>query len=385
MGYIHCMVTSIDRTILLQDHLQKGKVLVIYGARQVGKTTMVKRYLAETQLKYAFYTGDDFTFAADFGKCDLRTVRSIVEGLDILVIDEAQKIENIGTALKLVTDHYPDKYVIATGSSSFDLANATEEPLTGRKNVVTLYPISFQEISATTTPYEAEIKLEELLVYGAYPEVVSLPSHDEKINRITEIKNSYLIKDILEFQLLKRSHVLLDLLKQLAFQIGNQVSTVELGKQLGLDYKTVQRYLDLLEKSFVLVSLQGFSRNLRKEVSKMNMYYFMDLGIRNAVIANFNSLDLRNDTGQLWENFLFIERLKKNAYSGIKANYYYWRTYDQKAIDLIEEHGGKLRGFEFKWNPSKKQKPPKEWLTTYRNASYSVVTSDTYQAFVLPD
>jgi uncharacterized protein len=280
-------------------------------------------------------------------------------------------------------DHFPDKYVMVTGSSSFDLANLTEEPLTGRKNVITLYPICLQELNRITTPYELNKQIEQFLIYGSYPEVVILKNIDEKENRITEIKNSYLIKDILEFQKLKRPQVILDLLKLIAFQIGNQVSTVELGKQLGLDNKTVQRYLDLLEKSFVLIPLSGFSRNLRKEVSKMKMYYFMDLGIRNAVIANFNPLNLRNDVGQLWENFMIIERMKRNEYESQTVNYYYWRTYDQKEIDLIEESGGNLKGFEFKWNPSRKIKSPKEWLNTYENAEFEVISRENYQNFVL--
>ncbi|MCC5935429.1 MAG: ATP-binding protein [Candidatus Cyclonatronum sp.] len=372
----------IQRSLNPESHLKKGKVLILYGARQVGKTTLVKTLLTQPDRRYAFYTGDDLPFATAFGKCDLQIIKNMVQGLDLLLIDEAQKIERIGTALKLVADHFPDLYVVVTGSSSFDLANSTEEPLTGRKNVLTLFPLSMQEIAAELTPWEAARRLHELLIYGSYPEVFSLDSFREKENRITEIKNAYLIKDILEFQLLKRSHVILDLLKLLAFQIGSEVSTVELGKQLGLDYKTVQRYLDLLEKSFVLVSLQGFSRNLRKEVSKMKMYYFMDLGIRNAVIANFNPIELRNDAGQLWENFMIIERIKRNAYSGKTANYYFWRTYDQKEIDLIEESGGSLRGFEFKWSSNRRVKAPKEWLQTYDNATWECITPENYTAFV---
>ena len=238
------------------------------------------------------------------------------------------------------------------------------------------------EIASIQTAWETGRRLEELLIYGSYPEVISLHSIKDMESRITEIKNSYLIKNILEFQLLKRSQVVLDLLKLLAFQIGSEVSTVELGKQLGLDKKTVQRYLDLLEKSFVLVCLHGFSRNLRKEVSKMKKYYFMDLGIRNSVIAYFNSLDLRNDAGQLWENYMILERIKRNAYSEKKANYYYWRTYDQKEIDLIEESGGRLGGFEFKWNPAKKVKEPKEWMQTYENATWELITPDNYTDFL---
>lgn len=372
------MKKLIIRTLSLEKHLERGKVLILYGARQVGKTTLIKTLLENTSWRYAFHTGDDIPFATDFGKCDLRILRNMADGLDLLVIDEAQKIERIGTALKLLVDHFPDLYIIVTGSSSFDLANSAEEPLTGRKNVLTLYPLSFPEIKSNKTAWQAGRNLEELLIYGTYPEVASLDSFRVKENRITEIKNSYLIKDILEFQLLKRSQVVLDLLKLLAFQIGSEVSTVELGKQLGLDNKTVQRYLDLLEKSFVLVSLHGFSRNLRKEVSKMKKYYFMDLGIRNAVIANFNSLNLRNDAGQLWENYMILERIKRNSYSEKKANYYYWRTYDQKEIDLIEESGGRLRGFEFKWGLTKKVKEPKEWAATYENATWEVITPDNF-------
>lgn len=376
-------MNKIKRAFNLTDYLQKGKVLIIYGARQVGKTTLVHHFLEKTSLNNAFYTGDDMSFGADLAKCDLTIIKKMVQGLDLLVIDEAQKIENIGTALKLIVDNFPEVYVIATGSSSFDLANVAEEPLTGRKNVITLYPIAFKELVAGRTVYETERRLEELLIYGSYPEVLTLDNYEEKVNRITEIKNSYLIRDILEFQLLKRSNVILDLLKLLAFQIGNQVSTVELGKQLGLDYKTVRRYLDLLEKSFVLVSLHGFSRNLRKEVSKMNMYYFMDPGIRNAVISNFNSLDMRNDAGQLWENFLFIERLKRNGFTNKPVNYYYWRTYDQKEIDLIEETGGRLHGYEFKWGSGKKAKAPKDWTRTYNNATWELVTRENFAEFVM--
>ena len=376
------MKYELPRAIDISEHLQQGKVLIMFGARQVGKTTLVKLFLEQSDLNHQFYTGDDLSFSADFAKCELRIIEQMVSGIDLLVIDEAQKIENIGTALKLVVDHFPDKYVIVTGSSSFDLANLTEEPLTGRKNVITLYPIGLQELNRITTPYELNKHIEQFLIYGSYPEVVTLKNIDEKENRITEIKSSYLIKDILEFQKLKRPQVILDLLKLIAFQIGNQVSTVELGKQLGLDNKTVQRYLDLLEKSFVLIPLGGFSRNLRKEVSKMKMYYFMDLGIRNAVIANFNALNLRNDVGELWENFMMIERMKRNSYMGQTANYYYWRTYDQKEIDLIEESGGTLKGFEFKWNPNRKVKSPEEWLNTYENAEFEVITKENYQTFL---
>lgn len=372
------------RLIQLNDHVQAGKVLILYGARQVGKTTLVKQFLAETSQRSVFHTGDDRTFAAAFGSCDLHTIKGMVQGIDLLVIDEAQKIDRIGTALKLVVDHVPQVAVIATGSSSFDLANAAEEPLTGRKNVLTLYPLSFREMTNDLTPFEASRRLQEWMIYGAYPEVVALEGIQAKQDRISEIADSYLIKDILEFQLLKRSKVLVDLLRLLAFQIGGLVSTTELGRQLGLDNKTVQRYLDLLEKSFVIVPLHGFSRNLRKELTKMSKYYFMDLGIRNALIANFNPLPLRDDLGALWENFMILERLKWNVYAGNRVNRYYWRTYDHKEVDLVEESAGRLRGYEFKWSPSSQIRAPKSWLETYPEATWELITPDNFQPLITP-
>jgi hypothetical protein len=371
----------IKRNINLDKYLEKNKVLIIYGARQVGKTTLVKEFLSNTDLKYSFYTGDDIKFAQDLSKCDLYTIKKIVGDIELLVIDEAQKIDNIGRALKLIVDNIKDIYVLVTGSSSFDLANSTSEPLTGRKNLITLYPISIQELLYDTTQYDISRRLGEFLVYGMYPNVVSLDNFKDKENRINEIRDSYLIKDILEFNKVKRSQLVIDLLRHLAFQVGSEVSTVELGKNLGIDNKTVKRYLDLLEKSFVIFSLSGFSRNLRKEINKMEKYYFYDNGIRNSLIKNFNDLDTRNDVGQLWENFLMMERMKNNSYNKLSVNYYFWRTYDQKEIDLIEERGGKLYGYEFKWNP-KDVKPPKEWVTEYDNSEFKVVNKENFLEFV---
>ncbi|MGH7886151.1 MAG: ATP-binding protein [Thermodesulfobacteriota bacterium] len=372
----------IKREINIDQLLEKNKVLIIYGPRQVGKTTLVEDFLSTTALDYKFFTGDQLDFAHDFGSSDLKLIRKIVGNTELLVIDEAQKIENIGRALKLVVDNIKNIFVIATGSSSFDLASATAEPLTGRKNVVNLYPISLLELSSSHTPYELDKNLEDYMLYGMYPNVLTYENFDQKINRITEIKDSYLIKDIFEFQKVRNSKVIIDLLKLLAFQIGSEVSTLELGNSLGADNKTVLRYLHLLEKSFVLFRLDGFSRNLRKEVSKMSKYYFYDLGIRNALISNFNDLNTRNDKGQLWENFIFMERIKRNAYKKVSANYYFWRTYDKKEIDLIEERAEKLHGYEFKWKKGKGA-APKDWLGTYKNATYEIITTENYSEFVL--
>lgn len=371
----------IPRIIHIEDILEKNKAVIIYGPRQAGKTTLVKDFLSHTNLKYKLFSGDQLDFADHFSKCDLELIKKLLGDTQLLVIDEAQKIDNIGTAIKLVVDNILNIYVIATGSSSFDLANATDEPLTGRKNLVTLYPVAMMELRQIYTPYELEKNLSEYLIYGTYPNIITYKTHEQKQNRIVEIKNAYLIKDILKFHNVKKSQIIINLLKLLAFQLGSEVSTTELGSQLGLDNKTAMHYLALLEKSFVIFRLNGFSRNLRKEVTKMGKYYFYDLGIRNALIANFNDLDTRDDIGQLWENFLMIERIKSNAYKNLAVNYYFWRTYDQKEIDLIEERGGKLYGYEFKWKKDK-TKPPKDWLENYKNASYEVITTQNFLEFV---
>ncbi len=372
----------IPRAVKIENHLEKNKALIIYGPRQVGKTTLVNEFLSRTNLKYKFFSGDQLDFADDFGKCELELIKAMVGDAKLLVIDEAQKITNIGRAIKIVVDQIPDIYVITTGSSSFDLANATSEALTGRKNLVTLYPIAISELSQINSPYELEKNISSYLIYGLYPNIITYTTSEQKQNRIIEIKNSYLIKDILEFHRVKNPKVVIDLLKLLAFQVGNEVSTTELGKSLGLDNKTIMRYLDLLEKSFVIFRLNGFSRNLRKEITKMGKYYFYDLGIRNSLISNFNNLDTRNDVGQLWENFVLLERIKKNSYQRLYANYYFWRTYDQKEIDLIEERGGGLCGYEFKWQQDK-TKPPADWLVNYPGATFEVITKGNFLDFVV--
>lgn len=384
LGILNIMstVSTVKRKLNIQEHLEPNKVLVIHGPRQVGKTTLLNQFLAKTELTYKFFSGDDKNFAKDFSQCDIEFIKKLLGGTQLLAIDEAHKIEDVGRALKIAVDFIPGLYVIVTGSSSFDLSNVTDEPLTGRKNIVQLYPLSLSELADTYGIYQTKRALADYLTYGMYPNVVTYPTYDQKQNRIIEISDSYLIKDILEFDKVKKSKTVVELLKLLAFQIGSEVSTKELADKLGLDAKTVKRYLDLLEKSFVILQLTGFSRNLRNEVTKMSKYYFYDLGIRNALIANFNTLDLRNDVGHLWENFAIMERVKANFYNGIHTNYYFWRTYEQKEIDLIEERGGNLYGYEFKWTEDR-VRAPKEWLETYKNASYAVITSNNYDEFLL--
>lgn len=371
----------IHRIIDLKEIIEKNKVTILFGPRQVGKTTLIKDFIAHYTQKFEFFTGDDIVFSNEFSGASLDDIKKKFSDISLLVIDEAQLIPNIGRATKLVIDNIPGITVILTGSSSFDLANKTSESLTGRKNVINLFPISFSELVSSLGRYRTEQNLSEILRFGSYPEVITLETYTQKEKRINEITNSYLIKDILTFDLVKASKIIIDLLRLLAFQIGNEVSLSELGSQLGVDKKTIARYLDLLEKSFVIFRLNGYSGNLRKEVTKMSKYYFYDLGIRNSLISNFNPIENRNDVGQLWENFLLIERIKHNHYNNISVNYYFWRTYDQKEIDLIEERNGELYGYECKWK-EEKVKIPKDWIENYSNAHFEVINKTNYFEFI---
>ncbi len=367
----------------LSEYLQAGKALLVYGPRRVGKTTLLQNFLKSTHLKYKLDSGDNIRTQQLLGSQDFSQILAYVEGYELLAIDEAQNIPNIGMAVKIIVDQRPDIRVILTGSSSFELAGQVGEPLTGRKQTLTLYSLSHSELLSSYNKFELKEKLEDFLVYGSYPEVIQASTYKQKVETITEISNSYLVKDILAFDRVKNSKVLLDLLKLLAFQVGSEVSLSEVGTKIGADYKTVQRYLDLLEKAFVVIRLGGFSRNLRNEVTNKAKYYFLDNGIRNSLIAQFNGISQRNDIGLLWENFIFIERLKHRTYQSIYANMYFWRTYQQQEIDLVEDRDGKLHGYEIKWSLYKTPKAPHQWAETYSNSSYAIVTPDNYQNFIL--
>jgi predicted AAA+ superfamily ATPase len=365
----------------LNKYLKSNKALIIYGPRQVGKTTLLQNFLAATKLKYKLDSGDNIQTQHILGSQNFNLIREYAQGYELVAIDEAQRIKNIGLGLKIIVDQMPGIKIIATGSSSFELSGQVGEPLTGRKITLTLYPVSQIELSNLYNPYEIKNKLEEWLIFGSYPEVVAAANKTEKIKLLEEIVQAYLLKDILNLERVRSSKMLLDLLRLLAFQVGSEVSLTELARQIGIDYKTVARYLDLFEKSFVIYNLRGFSRNLRKEITKKSKYYFYDNGVRNAVISNFNKLELRNDTGMLWENFLFIERLKKRTYQSIYANNYFWRTWDQKEIDLVEEREGKLFGYEFKWG-RKSLKPPKEWGKAYPDSEFAIISQENYLEFI---
>jgi len=355
------------------------KVIIIYGPRQAGKTTLIKLMLSDLGEKYEYFTGDDLYAQNVFSKNELESLKRILKN-EILVIDEAQRIENIGLSLKLIYDNLPIK-IIASGSASFDLANKLSEPLTGRTKTFQLYPMAYAEVKDQYDKISPETFLEEILRFGMYPKVHTLTGHREKEDYLYEYLNNYLYKDILVFEGVRKPKKVVDLLTLLALQIGKEVAISELAQNLALSQKSVQSYLDVLEKMFVIVNLRGFSRNLRKEISKTSKYYFIDVGLRNALIRNFNPLNLRSDAGDLFENWFVMEKIKAASIFDKPANFYFWRTYDQQEIDLIEERGGKLAGYEIKWK-SAKIKPPSDWLKTYKEAIFEVIDKDNYLKFI---
>ena len=369
---------------IIQKHLENlgkalvpGKAVIIYGARRTGKTTLVKRFLQDIDEPYLLVSGEDITVQGYLASQSIEKLSAFVGANRLLVVDEAQKVPGIGVNLKLIIDHIPGIRLIATGSSSFDLARAVGEPLTGRKTTLRLYPLSQLEIAQIEQRHQTDANLESRLIYGSYPEVVLSNDNRAREQYLKEIVASYLYKDVLELDGIRHSAKISRLLQLMAFQVGKEVSYTELGTSLGMSKNTIERYLDLLEKAFVIQKLSGFSRNLRSEITKNSRYYFLDNGVRNALINNFNALDLRNDAGELWENYLLIERLKRQEYLQEQANNYFWRTYSQKEIDLVEERDGKLFGYEMKWSAAQ-TKPPKEWLTAYPNATWQLINRQNY-------
>ncbi len=362
--------------------VKQGRALIIYGPRQIGKTTILRKYLASTSEKYKLDTGERSLVRESLGG-DYDDAVEYARGYDIVAVDEAQMIDNVGAGLKAIVDALPAVKLIATGSSSFDLARSVGEPLVGRKRTIRLYPIAQMELLGSVyNAFELKERLEEFLLYGSYPEVVKAETRSDKVDYLYELIDSYLLKDILGVDGLRSPKFLMDLLRLLAFQVGNEVSLSELASKLGRDVRTVERYLDLLEQCFIIVRVGGFSRNMRNEVSKKSKYYFVDTGVRNAVIRQFNSLDLRDDVGALWENFLFMERLKYNEYSGTHAMTYFWRVYSGQEVDFVEECDGRLYGYEAKWSTKRNVVPPRVWHEAYPEASFEVVTPENYLHFV---
>src|SRR3990172_5710290 len=368
----------------LENYLQPNKVLVLYGPRRVGKTTLLQNFLSRTSLKYRLETGDDLSTRQTLSSESIPTLRQYASGFDLIAIDEAQKIPQVGQGLKILVDHVPNLKIVVTGSASLDLSNKLGEPLTGRQFIYTLYPVSQLELSSQTNPHDLKTSLESYLRWGSYTEVLSLDPPDQKDLYLKTLVHNYLFKDILELERIKGVKLLTDLLKLIAFQVGSEVSLTELGSTLGLDKKTVYRYLYLLEKSFIIFELRGLSRNLRSEITKKSKFYFLDNGVRNAIISNFNPLDTRNDTGQLWENFLVSERKKTQEYARISANNYFWRTWSGQEIDWVEEYGGQFHGYEFKFAPPKKSTIPSLWTPTYPDSTYHIIHSKNYHEFLTP-
>ena len=339
----------VDRFVIkdIKSKLFKGKTILLLGPRQVGKTTLLKE-LADVKHKLMWINADEVENLAMFDVVSAKRMKKLFGNNNLIIIDEAQRIPDIGLKLKIITDELKDVQVIATGSSAFELSNKINEPLTGRKWEYMLYPLSFQEMVKEHGLLTEKKLLNHRLVYGYYPEVVTNDG-DEQV-RLKLLTDSYLYKDILIWNKINRADKIVKLLQALAFQIGHQVSYNEIGNKIGLDTKTVETYVDLLEKSFVIFRVGTFSRNLRNELTKTRKIYFYDNGIRNAIISNYNPVELRDDLGALWENFLMSERQKYLAYNHIYCNRFFWRTKAQQEIDCIEERGGKLYAFEFKWN-----------------------------------
>ena len=363
----------------IEGELFKGKAIIILGARQVGKSSLLKKIFGNKK-EIVWLDGDLAETQLLFENVTVSKAKTIIGDAKILIIDEAQSILNIGKKLKVFTDHLKDIQLIATGSSSFDLANKINEPLTGRKWEYFLFPLSFQEMVVHKSSLEEHNELHKRLVFGYYPEVVCKES--KAIDILKELTTSYLYKDILQWEELKKSDKILKLLQALAFQVGSQVSYTELGQICGLDNKTVEKYIMLLEQAFVIFRISSFRRNLRNELKFSKKIYFYDNGIRNALISNFNSVELRQDTGALWENFLMAERIKRNSYAKYYAQTYFWRTQDQKEIDLIEEYNGKIYAFEFKWNSKKTIKIPSLFSKSYPDATFTCITPENYWEFI---
>ena len=363
----------------IEKSLFKGKIIIIYGARQVGKTTLAREIQKKQPDKSAYFNCDEPDVRTALTDKTSTEMKAFFGDKKLVILDEAQRVKNIGLALKLLIDSFPEIQIIATGSSSFDLSNQVNEPLTGRKYEFFLYPFALEELIGAYSPLEINRLLEQRLVLGMYPEIVL--GGNEAAEKLKSIAKSYLYKDVLQFQNIKHSEAIEKLLQALALQIGNEVSFNELAQTAGIDKNTVASYLRILEQAFIIFRLPPFSRNLRNELKKLRKFYFFDTGVRNALINNFNPLQLRQDIGALWENFVISERLKYNRNNNEEKNIYFWRTLEGKEIDYIEDAGGKLSGAEIKWT-AEKFRQPKLFLETYPGSTLRLVNKNSYLGFL---
>lgn len=370
---------QVSRTIIsqLEDQLFKGKVLILYGARRTGKTTLVKHLLGKFSEKSAYINCELQEYKDALSTTNSGLLAEFIGNRELIIFDEAQHIANIGLVLKVLVDTFPQVQFIATGSSSFELSGMVSEPLTGRSRQFLLLPFSLEEIGQSLNPIQIKANLPNFLRFGLYPQVFTSIG-DDKIEELAEISSNYLYKDLFQFEQIKKPDLLFKLLAAIALQTGSESSLNELAQITGTNVHTVKRYLELLEKSFVIFRLNSFSRNLRKELAKSQKIYFYDVGIRNAVIRNFNEMNLRTDAGGLWENFCITERIKFNQNHRRFVNTYFWRTYDQKEIDYIEEKDGHLTCFEFKYAEGATGKFPAEFSETYPNSSFKVITPGNF-------
>lgn len=363
----------------IEKDLAPKRVLIIYGPRRIGKTTLVKAFAEKNKnKKVLFSVGDDMRLQKLFNSGFRKEILEWAISYEIIIIDEAQYIKNIGQAIKMIIDEYPNKKIILTGSSSFEIAQNAGEPLTGRHFTMTLLPIMQNEIFKSN--FEKKEILEDILIFGSYPEILLQDTKEQKIRILDELVNSYLFKDILILDKIKSPNTLVDILRALAFQIGNEVSFAEIGNLVGRDVKTIQRYVDILEKTFVIKRVRGYSKNLRNEISRKSKFYFYDLGVRNAIINQYNEIELRNDIGVLWENFIFMELYKKSFARKEHKEFYFWRTHKGLEVDIIAEKDGKLFAYECKWSKSD-SKNLKLFQKPYPNAVVNVINKDNYLDF----
>ena len=365
----------------IQSNLYPGRVLIIYGPRRVGKTTLLQSYLnARGDKKIFSATGDDIVVRELFLSENRARILDFAAPYEIIAIDEAQNVKNIGIGTKMIIDAFPEKILILTGSSSFDLSREIGEPLTGRHFTLTLLP--FAQIEMNTSKFELNNALDDFLICGSYPEVLNAPTKAMKSKILTELISSYLFKDILALDKIKSPDLLLDIARCLAFQVGGEVSFNEIAKIVKSDVKTVQRYIDALEKMFVIKKVRGFSKNLRNEISKKSKFYFYDNGVRNAVISQFNELDSRDDVGRLWENFIFTELMKKSGIEQTPDTFYFWRAYTGQEIDIIKESAGTLFAIECKWSKETAM-APSLWKENYKNSKFEIINKNNYLEYFL--
>lgn len=372
----------------IETHIHKAltpnKVVILLGARRTGKTELLKQIIQKNQEKKLVLNGDDIDSHSLFEPRTIENYKLNFSDISLLIIDEAQKIPDIGQKLKLLVDSIENIKVLATGSAAFDLGSQLGEPLTGRKKTFYLYPLAQMEHSGYENILETKSRLNSRLILGNYPELSHLQSKYEKQDYLHELANSYLLKDILEYEGIKNANKIHNLLRLIAFQIGSEVSLSELSQKLEIHKDTVARYLELLAKTYIIFKVEGFSRNLRKEVTKIARWYFFDNGIRNVIINNLNDFEFRNDKGLLWENYLISERLKFQAYTRLHSSNYFWRTYYQQEIDWVEDRGGKLYAYEIKLSEKKQKKAPSAWTQAYPDAQFQVITPANYRSWIMP-